>query len=403
MYYKTTLFSLLFATTLFCQQLYEFPRQTATRWVSFENTSGEKGKGGQANKGAKGHAMEDLPAGSSKVLLDTKGSGIIHRMWITISDRSPHMLRSLVFQIFWDDAEIPAVNAPFGDFFGVGLGRRVPFENVFFSDPEGRSFNCCIPMPFKKAARIVIKNQSDKDLDMLFYDINFTLSTESNPNALYFYCYWNRVPATKPGVDYEILPNITGKGRFLGTNIGVIGNPVYEKSWWGEGEVKIYLDGDTDFPTLVGTGTEDYIGSAWGQGEFYHRFQGCLIADTDLDRWAFYRYHVPDPVYFYNNCRVTIQQIGGNYKDKVIELEKKGVPMIPISIHQAPRFTGLLEKQPVPELTDPSLHDGWVNFYRSDDISAAAYFYLDKPSVELPPLPPLDIRTGNLLQDKLDE
>ncbi len=400
---KTSFFILLLVTFVSSQHLYERPPDVDTRWVSFENARGEKGQGGRENKGAKGHAMEDLPAGETKVLLDTKGSGVIHRMWITINDRSPKMLRSLVFQIFWDDADIPAVNAPFGDFFGVGLGQRVPFETVFFSDPEGRSFNCAIPMPFQKAAKVVIKNESAKDLDMLFYDINYVLTPQPNPNALYFHCFWNRVPATEPGVDYEILPKITGTGRYLGANIGVIANPVYEKSWWGEGEVKVYLDGDSDYPTLVGTGTEDYIGTAWGQGAFNHRFQGCLIADQEHDHWAFYRYHVPDPVYFSRDCRVTIQQIGGNNKEKVIALRKKGVPMVPISIHQAPRFTRLLEQEPVPELTDPSLHDGWVNFYRSDDVSSAAYFYLDQPSVQLPALPPVAVRAANLPHEKNGE
>ena len=196
-------------------------------------------------------------------------------------------------------------------------------------------------------------------------------------------------PATTLKVDHEILPKVVGRGRFLGANLGVIANPVYEGSWWGEGEVKVYLDGDGDSPTLVGTGTEDYIGTGWGQGAYAHRFQGCLIADADRDQWAFYRYHVPDPVYFGTDARVTIQQIGGNQKAEVIRMMDEGVPLIPISIHEVDTLHLLLDRDPVPELTDPDLPDGWTNFYRSDDVSSTAYFYLDRPVSGLPALQPV--------------
>ena len=378
------------------QALYDMPKGERALWTSFENRSGAKGMGGMENQGAKGHAMEDVAAGESKVLLGVRGAGIIRRMWITIQDRSPQMLRGLKIEMFWDGEAKPAVSAPFGDFFGIGLGRRVVFESEFFSDPEGRSFNCCIPMPFRKAAKIVVTNESVKDLDMLFYDINATVSPEPDPESMYFHCYWSRDTLTTLKEDFEILPKVRGRGRFLGVNMGVQANPVYDKSWWGEGEVKAYLDGDSKYPTLVGTGTEDYIGSAWGQGQYANRYQGCTVADTEADHWCFYRYHVPDPIWFYHNCRITMQQIGGNMKPKVIEMQKAGVPMIPISIHEAPTFVKLLELDPVPELTDPSLIDGWTNFYRQDDVSATAYFYLDKPSSDLPPLQDAAYRMVNL-------
>jgi hypothetical protein len=125
---------------------------------------------------------------------------------------------------------------------------------------------------------------------------------------------------------------VTGKGRFLGVNVGIKANPIYEQYWWGEGEVKMYLDGDNKFPTLVGTGAEDYIGTGWGQGEFYNDYSGCLFANTDSSGWAFYRFHVPDPVYFKTGCRVTLQQMGGNRKELVSGLQNKGVPLIPVAI-----------------------------------------------------------------------
>jgi hypothetical protein len=389
----------LLAVSLFGQEVYQMPENEQSRWISFENPTGEKGKGGMENLGAKGHAMDVLQAGESKVLLNVQGAGIIRRMWITISDRSPQMLRGLKIEMFWDGAKKPAVSAPFGDFFGIGLGRKTPFECAFFSDSEGRSFNCIIPMPFKKSARIVVSNQSGKNLDMLFYDINYSLSANTDNDALYFHCFWSRDTLTTLGKDFEILPKTTGKGRFLGVNVGVMANPVYQKAWWGEGEVKVYLDGDAQYPTLVGTGTEDYIGSAWGQGKYNNFYQGCLVADTDKDHWAFYRYHVPDPIYFYQDCRVTIQQIGGNPREKVIALQQEGVPLIPISIHSAPDFIKLLEMKPAPDLTDPGLIDGWTNFYRQDDVSAAAYFYLDSPSSNLPQLQPAALRMVNLVDN----
>jgi hypothetical protein len=378
------------------QELYQFPKGMQTRWQSFENRTGEKGKGGMENRSAKGHAMDVIPAGRTVSLLNVEGSGIVRRMWITISDRSSVMLRALKIEAFWDGAGTPAVSAPFGDFFGVGLGRRVPFENEFFSDPEGRSFNCILPMPFHKSARITVTNESDRDLQMIFYDVDYTLSEKADRTALYFHCYWNRENPTTLERDFEILPKVSGKGRFLGMNAGVKANPEYRGSWWGEGEVKVFLDGDSGFPTLCGTGTEDYIGSAWGQGKFANRYQGCPVADEQKAEWAFYRFHVPDPVYFESNCRVVLPQIGGNAKEKVSEMVKAGILIKPISVHNAPVFVKLLEMDPLPDLSDPKLPDGWVNFFRQDDVSATAYFYLDKPENGLPPLAPVNQRVAGM-------
>ncbi len=273
------------------------------RWVSFENSSGEKGKGGMENNGAKGHACDSIKAGSAKTLLNMKGPGIINRMWVTISDRSPVMLRSLVLRIYWDDEKKPAVSVPFGDFFGVGLGKTAVYENALFANPEGRSFNCFIQMPFRSAARIELVNESPDDLPMVFYDIDLQLLKEWDQNFLYFHSYWHRDTATVLAEDFEIMPAVKGKGRFLGSNICINANPDYKDCWWGEGEVKMYLDGDKDYPTLVGSGTEDYIGTAWGQGQFSTRSTGCLVADSKNLQWSFYRYHVIDPIYFSNGLQ----------------------------------------------------------------------------------------------------
>jgi hypothetical protein len=173
-------------------------------------------------------------------------------------------------------------------------------------------------------------------------------------------------------------------------------NPVYRKSWWGEGEVKMYLDGDGELPTLVGTGTEDYIGTAWGQGKFINRYTGCLVADSENDYWTFYRYHIPDPIFFENDIRVTIQAMGGNQKEKVIEMMDEGAPMIPVTIQNAFSFVRLLDFEEPADLKNDDLIDGWTNFYRSDDWSSTAYFYLDKPTNQLPEIQNVEMRTYKL-------
>src|SRR5699024_7307795 len=145
-----------------------------------------------------------------------------------------------------------------------------------------------------------------------------------------------------------------GRGRFLGTNIGVQANPVYGDLWWGEGEVKMYLDGDKKYPTIAGTGTEDYIGTAWGMGKFDNRYQGATIANKEKKQWAFYRYHIPDPIYFHENLKVTVQQIGGGPLKQVRQLAKKGVPLNPISVDQQGNFIPLLTKNSVPDIMSKS-------------------------------------------------
>src|SRR5689334_21487280 len=174
-------FLLLLAFLISCSQqkkspaneLYSFNDNLKPRWSSFENITAEKGKGGMENNGAKGHPFDPVEAGETQVLLDVQGQGVINRMWITIMDRSPEMLRSLKLEMFWDGESKPAVSVPFGDFFSVGLGRTAAFDNSFFANPEGRAFSCFIPMPFKKGAKIQVTNESSKRLSHLFFDINY--------------------------------------------------------------------------------------------------------------------------------------------------------------------------------------------------------------------------------------
>jgi len=378
-------------------QLFEKPRGVQTRWFSFENTSAERGGAGTENRGAKGHAFDQLAAGETKTLLDVGGCGTVCRIWLTIGDRSPEMLRGLRLDMTWDDADRPAVSAPLGDFFGVSLGRRAPFECALFSDPEGRSFNCFIPMPFRHGARITITNESDRRLAHLFYDVDLLLGVEHSAETLYFHAHWRRESPNALGKEFAILPRVPGNGRFLGCNLGVIAEEAYAGAWWGEGEVKCRFGGE-ETPTLCGTGTEDYIGTGWGQGVYAHRTQGCLVADRDRRQWAFYRYHVDDPVYFEDGCEVAIQTMGGCGRQQVLELRQKGAPLLPVTIDTAEEngFLRLMDREQPVDLQSPEIPDGWVNFWRQDDWSATAYFYLDSAGGVLPPIAPAAERIAGL-------
>ena len=377
-------------------KLFEFDSNAETRWSSPENLNGEKGNGGRLNNGAKGHPYDSIGIGQSRILLDIMAQGIINRMWITINDRSPEMLRSLKIEMFWDNELKPAVSVPFGDFFGVGLGKTTAFQNALFANAEGRSFNCFIPMPFKKGAKIVVTNESPKKLAYIFFDVDYSLTKAWNEENLYFHAYWHRDSATLPGKDFEILPKVSGKGRFLGSNIGVSANPLYKKSWFGEGEVKMYIDGDNEFPTLIGTGTEDFIGTAWGQGKYINNFTGCTVADDSLKEWAFYRFHIPDPIFFKEDIRTTLQQLGGDDLPLVAGYQQAGAPLIPVSTDEEGKLTRLYSPGNTVKLDPGGKLKGWTNFYRSDDVSATAYFYLEKPTSDLPPIQSVELRTGNL-------
>ena len=368
--------------------LYRYRAGEETRWITPENPTGAKGAGARENKGAKGHAFETIPIGRSHVLADIRGAGIIDRMWMTIEDRSPEALRGLKLEIYWDGAATPAVSVPLGDFFLHGAGEMVPMETALFASPEGRSFVSYVPMPFSRGARLVISNESPKPVNLIFFDVDYRALRSKPADALYFHAWWSRDRATALGQDFRILPRIQGRGRFVGASVTVLTNPLYEKTWWGEGEVKIALDGDRrDSPTLVGTGAEDYIGTAWGQGAYINRFQGAPIATWDGEgRWTFYRFHIPDPIWFHRDIEVSLQQIGGARKNIILGLLNKGVPMIPVTIDPGSRnnFQKLLESGK--KLSDPSLPDGHTNYYRSDDVAAVAYFYLDRPEGVLPPI-----------------
>lgn len=354
---NTSILPLFAALALFVTQaraadsdLFLMPSGVHTRWASPENWTGEKGKGAQANAGRKGSPNFPFPAGKQQVLAEVKGQGgTVRRIWIGMRTRTPEMLRGVKIEMFWDGANEPAVSAPVGDFFCQGLGRMAAFENEFFSSPEARTFNSTVPMPFRTGMKIVLANESGKDMPDVFYDVDYTVGDRHPDNMLYFHAHWRRENPTTLAKDFEILPKVKGRGRYLGAVISVIPDTArYGKTWWGEGEVKAYVDGDTTHPTLAGTGTEDYVGSGFYIGKYACRYFGCPIADDAQYRFSFYRLHVPDPVWFYADGRVTIQQIG------------------------------------------------YPKVERQDDWAACAWFYLDTPTNGLPPLPPAPQRMAGL-------
>ena len=391
------------------EELYQAPPPgTHSRWISPENPTGGKGAGGKSNRGAKGAAFIVVKPGETAVLADIQGAGIIHRMWLSGTiPRSEEQRRLVRLEMYWDGATKPAVSAPIGDFFGVGLGLAVPFENALFSNPEGRSFNFTIPMPYRKGAKVQVINEA-KSYALIWYDLNYTTVKRHAADVMYFHAAWRRELKTEAGRDFEIMPRVIGNGRYLGANIGVIGNPDYRGTWFGEGEVKIYLDGDAKWPTLVGTGTEDYIGSGWGQGVYHGRYSGSLVSDNKNDLYAFYRYHLDDPVYFHQNCRVTIQQIGNTSTERVREMLAKGLDTKPLWIldthgedvlnitKHEPSIYLLQDLTNLPAFTDPAHPQGGCHFWRQDDVSATVYFYLDRPENNLPPLASGEARTKDM-------
>jgi len=365
--------------------LFSLPENIESRWASAENPEGRKGAGAILNKGRKGRPNLPLKSGEQVVLAQASGgSGIVRRIWITVEDRSPAILRGLRIDMYWDGATTPAVSSPFADFFGQGLGRVQIFESVFFSNPEGRSFNCVLPMPFLTGFRILLTNESPTDIRMVFYDVNYTLGDRIEQPS-YLHAYWHREAPTALGRDYEVLPKVTGRGRYLGANFGVIADTkIYFDAWWGEGECKMFLDGDTGYPTIAGTGTEDYIGTAWGQGQYGHLYQGCHLADGENWQYAFYRYHVPDPIFFHRDIRVTFQQIGGGPVATIHKIGDCGT-----------RLTGIYPTGE-PANMNPS-EEVFTLFERQDDWSSCCYFYLDRPESGLPSLASAAERTSGLL------
>lgn len=298
-----------------------------TRSISAENVTGEKGRGGMATVGTGAAAARDLgqgwkispsvaiPPGKLVTLADIKGSGAIQHLWVTTHYQN---WRSLILRLYWEDAEHPAVEVPLGDFFCNGWCAYSQVNSLPIAVNPNGGFNSYWEMPFRQAARITIESLSDEEI-ILYYQVDYTL-TEVPDDAAYFHAQWRRSNPLPYKHVHTLLDSIQGSGHYVGTYIAWGSN---NSGWWGEGEVKFYFDGDTDYPTICGTGTEDYFGGAWNfdvPNQGYTAFSTPFLGLTQIlrpdglyrsqQRFGMYRWHIMDPIRFQQDIRVTIQALG---------------------------------------------------------------------------------------------
>lgn len=283
-----------------------------SRAVTFENPTGERGAGGASHGGRKGAPSRRLEPGERVVLADLRGPGRIRHVWMTFPPGPPEAMRAVWMEAFYDGAAEPSVSVPCLDFFGVPHGRPAPYASSMAAMQEGRGFNAWWPMPFRRALRLELTNASARAID-LYYQLDYTLEPRLSDEAGLLHVAFRRENPTRLREDFVISDGLRGPGRFAGCVIGV--RPLDAGSWYGEGEVKVFRDGDTALPTICGTGLEDYVGSAWGLGAHAAPWQGApldlRVPGELLPRFVgMYRWHVPDPIVFARSLRVTLQQIG---------------------------------------------------------------------------------------------
>ncbi|HNT34218.1 MAG TPA: DUF2961 domain-containing protein [bacterium] len=289
-----------------------------TRSICAENPNGERGAGAKeipdaGNAGAmlgqgwKVRPCITLEPGTTTTLADIKGPGVIQHIWITVD---PKAYRDCVLRFYWDKEKTPSVEVPLGDFFCNGHGIRHKVDSLAVAVNPSGGFNCYFPMPFRKHAKITIENQRHEAIWGFFYQINYAL-TEVPRDAAYFHAQWRRSVTTREYPEHVLLDGIKGQGHYVGTFLAWT---QMSTGWWGEGEIKFYLDGDSKFPTICGTGTEDYFGGAWCFGETYSTaFLGYPLwhkVEGQVPKHDLYRWHILDPIRFKKNMKVTIQALG---------------------------------------------------------------------------------------------
>ena len=347
-------------------EFYRLSPGVRSRSISFENPSGAKGRGGLASSplgaGRKGSPAREIPAGATLEFANIDGPGVIRHIWLATYD-IPDTMRALVIRAYWDGQAHPGIEAPLGDFFGFAHGHTPPYASAVHSVGQKRALNIWLPMPFRKNARWTLTNDLDVSVPV-FFQMDFTLDDELDEQTGYLHAYFHREPITREGTDFELVPLREGAGRYLGAVIGV--RPA-SPAWWGEGEARIFLDGDVEHPTIVGTGAEDYVCLSWGlqQTTFpYHGANLVTLGRTDTGPISMYRWHLPDPIFWEKSIRVTIQQIG-------IDL---GGPATPDSL--AGYLACLRERQ--------------------DDWSSCAFWYERHPGSPLPAPASLETRMRDI-------
>jgi hypothetical protein len=331
-----------------------------TRSISPENFTGDKGQGGMATEGTGAYAGRDLGQGwkispSVRIepgelftLADIDGPGAIQQIWMTPTGT----WRYAILRVYWDNQEHPSIECPVGDFFAMGWGHYAQLSSLAVCVNPGSAFNSYWEMPFQKHCRITLTNTAEEPM-VLYYQINYTL-TEVPEDCAYFHAQFRRVNPLPYGEVYTLVDNIKGQGQYVGTSMawGVNNN-----GWWGEGEIKFYIDGDDPYPTICGTGTEDYFcGSYNFENQVTHEYQPFTTPYAGLHqvirpdglyrsqmRFGLYRWHIPDPIRFQQDLRVTIQALGWRQGRRYLPLQ--------------------------------------------DDIASVAYWYQTLPTVPFPTLP----------------
>ncbi len=348
----------------------------AIRTISFENPSGAKGAAATAHHGRKGAPSRMLAAGERVVLADAAGPGCVRHFWLTFPPLPPHEMRAPLLELFYDGAGEPSVSVPVLDFFGCPLGRPVAFASQWNAAQEARGFNSWLPIPFRRSLRVELANATSRRFP-LYYQIAYTEGALAE-NAGLLHVAWRRENPTQLKRDFTIVEGLRGPGRFFGCNVGIRVLPDEGFTWYGEGELKIYLDGDRESPTWCGTGLEDYVGSAWGLGAHATPLQGApLILQAPgapmPELVSFYRWHDPDPICFARELRVTLQQIGA-------VPVPKGQPALRERLERAGRVAGGGWMRAGGELEAFGICE------RQDDVCATAYLYLQDPQ----PVPRVD-------------
>ena len=334
-----------------------------TRSISPENFTGEKGKAGMATEGTGKEAARDLgqkwkvspsvkiAAGQTFTLADIQGPGAIQHIWMTPTGT----WRFSILRFYWDGETTPSVEVPVGDFFASGLGRYGQISSLAVAVNPGSAFNCYWVMPFRRSARVTLEN-IDREPMTLYYQVTYALA-DLPADAAYFHAQFRRSHPLAYKQDHVLLDGVRGQGHYVGTHL-VWG--VHSNGWWGEGEIKFFMDGDAEFPTIAGTGTEDYFGGSYNfenrltkqYQEFTTPYSGLpLIARPDgvyqsQQRFSLYRWHVTDPIRFERDLKVTIQALGWRSGGRYLPLQ--------------------------------------------DDIASVAYWYQQEPHAPFPALPDKD-------------
>ena len=296
--------------------LYEMaPRGVVSRSISFENPTGEPGQGGTAEGdtgvGRKGSPKKILMPGQEIQLCDIQGRGVIRHIWMTLDATRPAVWKGIVIEAYWDGQDHPSISSPVGAFFGMFGEGPVAYQNAVHSLNSKGGMDIWLPMPFMSSARIVLRNEGTQG-SAIFYQIDYTLGDQLHGNVGRLHALYRRENPTTLREDFAIMPERKGKGRFIGAVCEL--NAQGDSFWPGEGEFKFYMDGDTQFPTICGTGMEDWIGQSWGFQTESFWYGGCPINSDEQRRYVFYRWHIQDPIWWRESGRATIQQLGHNGK-----------------------------------------------------------------------------------------